>query len=117
MGSAARIITAVLTGGTSEVAREAGKQTGIDPRIINPLAAGYDKGLATVGVKDKSHTALTPQLAKPGMTQDEIDREARLARDQRRKDYQNLGRSGTILTGPGGLGGTGTGEQKTLLGY
>ena len=54
---------------------------------------------------------------KPGMTAAQREKEARLAAARRRKDYQDMGRSSTILTGPGGLGGSGPGEQKTLLGY
>lgn len=60
---------------------------------------------------------ITNSPIKPGITDAERDRQARLAASKRRKDFENLGRSSTILTGPGGLGGLGTGEQKTLLGY
>lgn len=118
MGGAARIVTAVATGGLSEIARPVGKATGVDKRLIDPLGTAVSTGLAAVGVKDKAaSSAITPQTVTPFMTDAEREREARLAASQRRKDYQDMGRSSTILTGPGGLGGTGAGQQKTLLGY
>ena len=57
----------------------------------------------------------TPAI-KPGMTQAEIDRLAQNAAAKRKSDYQNTGRSSTILTSPLGLPGVGQGASKTLLG-
>jgi len=61
-------------------------------------------------------TGVKPTPTKPFMTDAERKKDARLAAARRKKDYQDMGRSSTILTSPGGLGGSGPGEQKTLLG-
>jgi hypothetical protein len=71
-------------------------------------------GLNVTGKKIDPAAASTPVI--PGQTDAERERDARVAAARRRKDFQNLGRSGTIITGPGGLTGSGPGAAKTLLG-
>jgi len=46
----------------------------------------------------------------------EAEAQAQRASQQRRKDYANMGRSSTIMTGPGGLSSSAQPVQKTLLG-
>lgn len=76
---------------------------------------GLVKGLGRL-TKRPSPPAL-PTIPDNSAQQAEAQLQARNAAARRRKEFQNLGRSSTLLTGPGGLGGTGAGEQKTLLGY
>ena len=123
-GTVVRAGAAVLTGGTSELAREKPFQPGGGTSVKGALASAalgpYGTGLAAAGgLKIDTPAKVTQPNApvKPGMTDAERERLAAQARDKRRKDFQNLGRSSTILTGPGGLTGSGPGEQKTLLGY
>jgi hypothetical protein len=143
MGSTAQIIGRVAAGigtfGASEAIRAAskpvGRAIGVDPKIVNVAASlgrsavnkpvGDASGAGGISTPDFSAIAAldTPAAApvstdpaKPGQTDAERERDARLAADRRRKDYQNLGRSSTILTGPGGLAGSGSGTAKTLLG-
>lgn len=134
MGSATRIISAIVTGGGSELARAtvqgAKKIPGVKD-VTNPV----DKALSGVGLDtaslssplnaaskiaqgavDTASPAADAVVTKPGQTDAERERDARLAADKRKKDYQNMGRSSTILTGPGGLAGSGSGTAKTLLG-
>ena len=73
---------------------------------------GLAKGVGRLA-KKPSHNPLTPDTF---MADAERQRLATAAAARRRKEFQNMGRSSTILTGPGGLGGVGAGEQKTLLG-
>jgi len=82
-------------------------------------AAGASKDfLAAPGSRNaRSLSTVAAPLLPPGMTDAEREKDARLAAAKRKKDYQDLGRSSTILTGPLGLGSSGPGEQKTLLGY
>lgn len=81
-------------------------------------ALGADKNfLAAPGSRNAARASTpTAPTTRPGMTDAEREREARVAASQRKKDYQDLGRSSTILTGGQGLGGSGVGVQKTLLG-
>ena len=79
----------------------------------NNVSKGIDSLLGT----NKKPRASSAPLTKPGMTQDEIEREARVEAAKRRKQFEDVGKSSTILTGPGGLSGSGAGTPKTLLGY
>lgn len=123
-GTALRTIAAVTTGGASELARkkpfQPGGGTDLKGAALSSALGPYGTGVAAAGgikIDTASQSApITPQPIKPGMTQNEIEALAREAAAQRKKDYQNLGRSSTILTGPGGLGGVGAGTGKTLLG-
>lgn len=124
MGGTAQIIGRVAAGtltlGATEalgVGKKAGKLTSqaflpgadqVGNAVGNPDPLGGNKTAAP-----KADAAVTP-IAQ---SEDEKQREARLAQDKRRKEFQNLGRSSTILTGPGGLAGSGAGASKTLLGY
>lgn len=119
-----RAVTAIGTGGASELLREKpfqpGGNTSLKGALTSLAVGGLGTGvLAASGTKiDQAKNApIVAQAVKPGMTDDERERLARIARDQRRKEFQNLGRSGTMLTGPGGLTGSGPGAAKTLLGY
>lgn len=130
MGTATRIVAAVATGGTSEAARAVGKATGYDPALFNPLGATTDPSKTFKTLTDtnrpitefgrttpSSSAAVDPAApVTPGQTDAERERDARLAADKRKKDFQNLGRSSTIITGPSGLLGQGIGQKKTLLG-
>jgi hypothetical protein len=118
-----RAIAAVTTGGASEFLRkkpfQPGGGTDLKGAILSSAAGPYGSGiLAGTGQKIDTASQSTPvsPLAKPGMTPAEMQQLANNAANQRRSDYANLGRSSTILTGPGGLGGTGSGTAKTLLG-
>jgi hypothetical protein len=72
----------------------------------------------TIGItKPKGSGFKTTAPVRPGQTDADREREARNAAAKRRKEYQDMGRSSTILTGGQGLAGSGAGEQKTLLGY
>lgn len=123
MGGTAQIIGRVAAGaltlGATEafgVGRKAGKLTS------QAFLPGVDKVGNAVGNPDPlrgnktAAPATDAPIVDPGMSEEEKQRESRLAADKRRKDFQNLGRSSTILTGPGGLAGSGQGQGKTLLG-
>lgn len=124
MGSTiVRAAAATFTGGTSELARkkpfQPGGGTDLKGAITSAALGPYGTtALAASGTKidTPGKTPITPQTIKPGMNQDDIEQAAKDAANKRRREYTNLGRSGTILTGPGGLGGTGSGTAKTLLG-
>jgi hypothetical protein len=114
MGAATRILAAVSTVGGSELLRDKPFQPGgKNPTLINSVIPAL---LVNDKLKGSASSADAVDPAKPGQTDAERERDARLAADRRRKDYQNLGRSSTILTGPGGLAGSGSGTAKTLLG-
>jgi hypothetical protein len=143
MGSTAQIVgrvtAGIATGGASEAIRAAskpiGRAVGVDKRYVDiglnygrdaiagattDMAVQPNNALATAGARlAEAPAAAAPAQTdpvKPGQTDAERERDARLAADRRKKDYQNLGRSSTILTGPGGLAGSGSGTAKTLLG-
>jgi septal ring factor EnvC (AmiA/AmiB activator) len=62
----------------------------------------------------------TETLKKSTTTDKKAEEDARAAAARRKKDYQNMGRSSTILTGPMGLPGGGVTPRdpsKTMLGY
>ncbi len=127
-GTAIRAIAAVTSVGGSELLRDKPFQPGGSNKIgastfVPGASAVYGAGRLTGQklpgdpVDNTAATGPGTVAAKPGMSEAEKTRLANQAASQRRKDYANLGRSSTILTGPGGLGGTGAGQQKTLLGY
>lgn len=140
--SLSRGLSAVQTAGASEAIREgskaAGKAIGVDPVLVeqgatlgrtgstlsvnntllgNTVETPLNKGAEVAG-------AFAPDVAPPTDTTPKTDfqtdadreREARLAREKRKRQFQNLGRSSTILTGGGGLVGQGAGSSKSLLG-
>lgn len=72
---------------------------------------------AALKLNSTASPSATPDLLAPPIPKQNSVEDARKAARQRRRDYQDLGRSSTILTGPSGLGGMGPGGQKTLLGY
>lgn len=123
LGGTAQIIGRVAAGTLTLGATEAlglGKKAGkVTSQVFLP---GSDKVGNAVGNPDPlgvNKTAAPQADAAPpqvGQTEEEKQRDARLAADKRRKDFQNLGRSSTILTGPGGLAGSGAGQSKSLLG-
>jgi hypothetical protein len=134
-----RVAAGVSSGGASEAirfgAKKIGKKIGVDPKILD-LAATYGRSATNIPVNAPVGGISAPALAaanmldspggssssssstteKPGITDAERERLARLEANKRRKEFQNMGRSSTILTGPGGLAGTGSGQAKTLLG-
>jgi hypothetical protein len=123
-GTIVRAVTAVSTGGVSELARKKPFQSGggtdlrgaVTTAALGPYGAGVS---AASGTKIDTPVKSAPIIdtpVKPGQTDADREREARVAAARRRKDFQNLGRSGTIITGPGGLTGSGPGAAKTLLG-
>jgi len=133
-----RIVSGFSTGGASEAVRygskAVGEKLGIDPALAEQGLAtvrtntnqpanaptNMNKALDTAGAMSASLATKPEAVAEPaaviGQTEEEKQREARLMADRRRKEFQNLGRSSTILTGPGGLAGSGQGRGKTLLG-
>ncbi len=74
------------------------------------------------GAMHKAHGAANVQDAQLGQLQKTVadersmEENARKSALLRKKQYQDVGRSSTILTGPMGLGGSGTTTGKTLLG-
>lgn len=134
-----RIVSGVSTGGASEVVRYGstalGQKLGIDPAIAEQgLSLGrlqtnqtpnapsnLNKALDTAGAMSASVATKPDEVVKPdapiGQTEEEKQRLARVAEKKRRKEFENLGRSSTLMTGPGGLAGAGPGKGKTLLGY
>lgn len=117
-----RVAAGTLTLGATEafgVGKKAGKLTSqaflpgadkVGNALGNPNLTGSNRADPTA-----QSAAITPTTLGP--TDAERERDARLASEHRRKkDFHNLGRSSTFLTGPGGLGGTGSGQQKTLIG-
>lgn len=123
MGGTAQIIGRVAAGTLTLGATEAfgvGKKAGkVTSQVFLP---GVDKVGNAVGDPDplggnKTAAAKVDEPIKdPGQSEEEKQRDARLAADKRKKEFQNLGRSSTILTGPGGLAGAGAGKGKSLLG-
>ncbi len=133
-----RIVSGISTGGASEVVRygskAVGDKLGIDPALAEQgLSLGrlqtnqpanaptnLNKALDTAGSMSSELASKPDAIATPaaaiGQTEEEKQREARLAQQKRQRQYKDLGRSGTILTGPGGLSGSGSGQGKTLLG-
>lgn len=114
-----RVAAGTLTLGATEafgVGKKAGKLTS------QAFLPGADKIGDAVGNPDPLGTKIAAAIApkdepiKPGMTEEEKQREANIQASKRKKEFQNLGRSSTILTGPGGLAGSGSGASKTLLG-
>lgn len=122
MGATAQLIGRVTAGALTLGATEAfgvGKKAGkLTSQVFLP---GADQAGNAVGNPNplglKTDAAIKPnEPVKPGQTEEEKQREARLAGDRRKKEFQNLGRSSTMLTGPGGLSGSGQGTSKSLLG-
>jgi hypothetical protein len=134
-----RVVSGISTGGASEVVRYGSKavasKLGIDPGITEQVASlgrssinnpvdpsnNFKKALdiagsqtAEIATRGTDQAADAPETI--GMSEEEKQRHARLMADKRRKEFQNLGRSSTILTGPGGLSGSGSGQGKSLLG-
>lgn len=98
--------------------------------VVPPIAIAHETlnwASGTVGGPDlsvpgsrnakRSGTQAPTSATRPGISNAERQRQARVAASKRKKEFQDMGRSSTILTGPMGLGGSGSGEQKTLLGY
>ena len=92
----------VATGGVGEAVRYGVKQGAKFVAMLAPVATKPD--------------ATVEPAAAIGQTEEEKQRQARLMADRRRREFQNLGRSSTILTGPGGLAGSGAGRGNSLLG-
>lgn len=117
-----RAVTAVATGGLSEVARAGGSILDIRPDIIDPRLML----LPILGMKDNVPASDSGLDAPPNTkaAADKAELEAQRARERRRRLYAGMGRSSTILTGPSGLDMSdaanrlyGSGNQgKTLLG-
>lgn len=122
MGQVTRIAMGVVTAGASELFQKKPFQPWerSDPSLgaIGRFATDPIHGLAKAAgrlTKRPSPPQLLDTAPSPQVAEAQV--QARNAAARRRKEFQNLGRSSTLLTGPGGLGGTGAGEQKTLLGY
>jgi hypothetical protein len=122
-GTIVRAVTAISTGGASELLRkkpfQPGGGTDLKGALTSSALGPYGSGaLAAGGSKIDTPTAapIVDTPVKPGQTDAERERDARVAAARRRKDYQGLGRSGTMISGPGGLTGSGPGTAKTLLG-
>lgn len=123
MGGTAQIIGRVAAGALTLGATEAfgvGKKAGkLTSQVFLP---GADKVGNAIGNPDPlgGNKTAAPKVdapvVDPGQSEEEKQREARIASEKRRKEFQNLGRSSTILTGPGGLAGSGSGQAKSLLG-
>ncbi len=121
---ALRAGSAIVTGGASELARkkpfQPGGGTDLKGALLSSAVGPY--GTAALAASGQKFDALkqTPfgKAIAPAFenNQAQLERQAQAAANQRKRDYQNLGRSSTLLTGPGGLGGTGQGNSKTLLG-
>lgn len=117
----------MFTGGFSEFARkkpfQPGGGTSLKGAAIGTVLGPYGSAVTSAsGTKiDTPSQTDTPvnvnRALKPRNTDVEHLREARNVASRRRKEFQNVGRSSTLLTGSGGLTGSGPGEQKTLLGY
>ena len=124
-GTAVRAGAAIVTGGASELARkkpfQPGGSTSITGELTHAALGPYGSAALTAGSTAMNSTKakpIPPLQAAKNLLANTADQEAaaRQAASQRKRDYQNLGRSSTILTGPGGLVGTGSGSAKTLLG-
>jgi hypothetical protein len=100
---------------------------GLTPPALQPIAKPIQdasqlprRALGRPDLRTEGSPVANPDI-KVGQTQEEIDAQARVAMANRKKSYQNMGRSSTILTGPQGVTGAGPGQgpgaQKTLLGY
>jgi hypothetical protein len=124
-GTAVRAAVAIGTGGASELSRKKPFQPGgandIKTLATQSALGPYGSTALTGANTYMASTAAKPipplQKIKTALAGGaDIEAAARQAANQRKRDYQNLGRSSTLLTGPGGLGGTGSGSAKTLLG-
>lgn len=123
LGGTAQIIGRVAAGTLTLGATEAfgvGKKAGqITSQAFLPGAAQAGNAVGNPDPLGGNNTAAPPaNAATPNVAQTDAEKQvaARLAADQRQRSFQNLGRSSTILTGPGGLSGSGAGQSKSLLG-
>lgn len=88
--------------------------------IIDQLAnKGKSTDWAQERIGHKTPQAASPTVSGPPITNDaDNENQAQKSAERRRRMYAGIGRSSTILTGPGGLGSLGDSNQspKMLLG-